>query len=171
MNPPRPVPPADGARHLRVLGVAVGALAVILALTGYLALRATHHTGSSTKQADVPASWHRPSVTTAGLADRSGVRITRVDVTGGGGLIDLRYQVLDPDRAAALHDTATPPALVDETSGLVVHQLFMDHAHSGPYKQGVTYYYLFNDPGNWVHRGSRVTVLLGNAQVEHITVK
>jgi hypothetical protein len=29
---------------------------------------------------------------------------------------------------------------------------------------------VFNNPGNWIHRGSRVSVLLGNAQVEHVVV-
>ena len=99
------------------------------------------------------------------------MRITRVAITGGGGLLDVRYQVLEPDKANALHDPATPPALVDEASGLVVRALLMDHAHSGPYKAGVTYYYIFENPGNWVHHGSRVTVLLGDAEVEHVVVE
>jgi hypothetical protein len=104
------------------------------------------------------------------LGDRSGVRITRVAVSGDGGLVDLRFKVVDPDRADALHDQRTPPAVVDEQSGLVVHDLLMSHSHSGPFKAGVTYYLVFENPGNWVRRGSKVTVLLGNAQVEHVTV-
>jgi hypothetical protein len=92
-------------------------------------------------------------------------------VTGGGGLVDLRYQVVDPDRANALHEPSTPPAVVDERSGLVVHELLMSHSHTGPFKAGVTYYLVFNNPGNWVRHGSKVTVLLGNAQVEHVVVR
>jgi len=34
----------------------------------------------------------------------------------------------------------------------------------------VSYYLVFENPRNWVHRGSRVTVLLGDAQVEHVVV-
>ena len=70
-----------------------------------------------------------------------------------------------------MHDPGTPPAIVDEQSGLVVHDLFMGHSHSGPFKAGVTYYFVFTDPVNWVHRGGKVTVLLGNAQVEHVVVQ
>jgi hypothetical protein len=99
------------------------------------------------------------------------VKITQVAVTGDGGLVDLRFKVLDPDRANSLHDATTPPAVVDEESGLVVQELLMNHSHSGPYKAGVTYYLVFNNSLNWVHRGSRVTVLLGNAQVEHVLVQ
>jgi len=91
---------------------------------------------------------------------------------GGGGLIDLRYQVFDPDKANALHNKRTPPALVEEQTGLVVNRLLMNHAvHKGPLKAGVTYYLVFNNPGNLVRRGSMVTVLLGNAEVQHVVVR
>ncbi len=105
-----------------------------------------------------------------GLVQRTGVTITQVAVTGAGGLLDLRFKVLDPDKAHAIHDPATPPAIVDERSGLILSRLFMGHSHSGPYHPAVTYYLVFENNGNWVHRGSKVTVLLGNAQVEHVVV-
>ncbi|HEX6676699.1 MAG TPA: hypothetical protein VF486_16940, partial [Actinomycetes bacterium] len=152
----------------RLLGYLTG-----VALAGgvvALALGLPHPQGRQPAAANVPASWARPVVSKAGLAERSGVKLTRVAVTGAGGLVDLRYQVLDPDKADSLHDKATPPALVDERTGLVVHTLFMGHSHHGSYKVGVTYYLVFENPGNWVHRGSEVTVLLGNAQVEHVKV-
>jgi len=116
-------------------------------------------------------AWGRAVVDTDGLAQRSGVKITQVAVTGGGGLLDLRFQVLDPNRANSLHDASTPPAIVDESTGLVVHDLLMNHAHSGKYTAGETYYLVFENPGNYVRRGSTVTVLLGEAQVEHVVVR
>jgi hypothetical protein len=47
----------------------------------------------------------------------------------------------------------------------------MNHAHHGPYKAGVSYYLVFNNPGNLVRRGSMVTVLLGDAEVQHVVVR
>ncbi len=126
--------------------------------------------GPKRTASNVPVSWQRPIVTADGLVQQSGVKITQVAVTGDGGLVDLRFKVVDPERANTLHDATTPPAVVDEESGLVVHQLLMDHSHRGPYKTSVTYYLVFNNPGNWVHHGSRVSVMLGNAQVEHVLV-
>jgi hypothetical protein len=153
----------------RLLGYLTG-VALVAGVAGVV-LGLPHATsGEQPAAANVPASWQRPVVSKAGLAERSGVKLTRVAMTGAGGLVDLRYQVLDPDRANTLHDKATPPALVDEQTGLVVNQLFMGHSHHGSYKTGVTYYLVFENPGNWVHRGSEVTVLLGNAQVEHVKV-
>ncbi|MBV1853889.1 hypothetical protein [Catellatospora tritici] len=121
--------------------------------------------------APVPAAWTRPAVAAADLAARVGVRLVRVAATGDGGLLDLRYQVIDPNLADGLHAPSTPPAIVDEASGLVLHELLMGHEHSGALKAAITYYLILENPGNWVHRGSRVTVLLGDAQVEHVLVE
>jgi hypothetical protein len=118
----------------------------------------------------LPRSLQRPVVNADGLAQRAGVQIVRVTLSGGGGLVDLRFRVVDADRAAVLHAAKTPTAIVDETSGAVVSELLMSHSHSGPFKAGHTYYLIYNNPGNLVRHGSRVTVLLGNAQVEHVVV-
>jgi hypothetical protein len=153
-------------RVTRLAGALVGVTAVLSALWVWH----VSTNGAAAEPSRVPASWARPVVDAGGLGEASGVEITTVAVTGGGGLVDLRFKVVDPDRADALHDESTPPAVVDEQSGLVVHDLLMNHAHSGPFKTGVTYYLVFNNPGNWVHRGGTVTVLLGDAQVEHVKV-
>jgi hypothetical protein len=168
---PAPPPRKKGRRsRAQLAGLVCGVL--IVATVAALALwwpRGSSHAGGTA--APVEAVWQRPAVSVAQLADRSGVKITEVAVTGGGGLVDLRYQVVDPELANELHDPSTPPAVVDENSGLVVHDLLMSHSHNGPYKTGVTYYLIFNNPGNWVHRGSKVSVLLGNARVEHVAVR
>jgi hypothetical protein len=171
--PASATPPAQrrlGARRVRVLGASTGAL-VVLVVAGLVLWLPNRSSGDTTAAGDSIA-WERPVAGAAGLAERSGVKLTQVAVTGAGGLIDVRYQVLDPDKANSLHAKQTPPALVDERSGLVVNELLMNHAvHKGPLKIGVTYYLVFSNPGNWVRRGSMVTVLLGNAQVQHVVVR
>ena len=154
----------------RMAGILAGVGAVVLAAVLVLIVWSAKSHDRSATASPVPASWARPVVAAGDLGDRSGVQITRVAVTGNGGLVDLRFKVVDPNRANAVHDERTPPAVVDESSGLVVHQLLMNHAHSGAFQTGVTYYLVFENPGNWVRRGGKVTVLLGNAQVEHVTV-
>ena len=156
-----------GSGRARLAGAGILVTVVIVGLVLWL----SHAFGGANRTADkVPVSWQRPVVTADGLAQQSGVKITQVAVTGDGGLVDLRFKVVDPERANALHDPTTPAAVVDEESGLVVHELLMNHSHTGPYKTGVTYYLVFNNPGNWIHHGSLVSVMLGNAQVEHVLV-
>jgi hypothetical protein len=118
-----------------------------------------------------PVAWGRSSVGEKGLEQLTGVAITQVAVTGAGGLVDLRFEVLDPALAGQIHDPSTPPAVIDERTGLVVHDLFMNHAHSGAFHAGETYYFIFINPRNWIHRGSKVTVLLGDTAVEHVVVQ
>jgi hypothetical protein len=165
---------AEGSRpRLRLLGLVTG-VALALVLTGLgLGLKSWlggGHTAAASP-AGAPAGWVRPAVSSGNLANTSGVKITQLALTGEGGLIDLRYQVIDPNKAATLHDEKTPPAIVDEQSGIVANELFMQHSHSGPFTFGETYYLVFDNPGNLVRRGARVTVLLGNAQVEHVLVR
>jgi hypothetical protein len=159
-----------GGGRVRLVGYLSGAVAVLLVAALMLWLAPWSDRGQSEPAAKVPVAWTRPAVSADGLAQRSGVTITQVAVTGAGGLVDLRFKVLDPVKAHAVHDPATPPAIVDERSGLVVNRLLMSHSHSGEYQPAVTYYLVFENTNNWVRRGSRVTVLLGNVQVEHVVV-
>jgi hypothetical protein len=168
---PSPVPAQSSQpvrRRVRIAGYVVG---IVLAALVVVLLSMPRHHRATAAPATIPASWARPAVTPAQLAQRSGVQVTEVAVSGDGGLIDLRYRVMDPDAAAALHDPSTPPAVVDERTGLVVHTLLMNHAHVGAFKAGVTYYLVFDNPGNLLQSGQRVSVLLGNARLEHVVLQ
>jgi hypothetical protein len=154
---------------LAISGFIVGVL--LVAGLGALGWWLPQRSSGETANVEPPVAWQRPPVPASGLVERSGVRLIRVAVTGGGGLLDLRYQVVDPNKAVAVHQRETPPAIVDERTGLVFSQLLMDHAHTGELKPAVTYYLVFENTGNWVRRGTEVTVLLGDAQVENVVVK
>jgi hypothetical protein len=170
-TPPAPVPGRRSARGTRLTGMVTGAVLAIVAagaLAGWFPRSSDEE--ASVSAAKVPLAWQRPAVSKDGLIERSGVRLTQVAVSGGGGLVDLRFQVVDPDKAASVHDEQTPPAIVDEETGLLVNRLLMNHAHSGKFKPAQTYYLVFENPGNWIHRGSTVTIVLGDAQVEHVRV-
>src|SRR5262245_27158038 len=99
---------------MRLLGAVTGAGLVLAGVAGYLLV--THLTGgragSGSDGVSRTAAEKVPLVLAAGLAQRSGVRITQVAVTGAGGLVDLRYLVVDPDRAAVVHEAT--PVIVDE---------------------------------------------------------
>lgn len=156
-------------RWVRFGGLIIGAAVVVATL---LVLRVTRHhaTGGADAPDTVPVQWQRAVVAADQLPGHDGIRITQVAVTGDGGLVDLRFEVVDPHLAEAVHAPATPPGVVDERSGLVVHNLLMSHSHTGPFVQGETYYFIFENPGNWIQSGSQVTVLLGDAEVRHVTV-
>ncbi len=153
-----------GPAGVRALGLLTG---VALALTPLLVLAARSEPSASTE-----ASHPLPElVSAAGLMERTGVRIEHLAATGGGGLLDLRYQVADPGKAATIHDPETPPALVHEPTGVVIDGLFMGHNMAGRTKAGVIYPLIFSNPGTLVRPGDRVSVVLGDARVGQIRVR
>ncbi len=100
---------------------------------------------------------------------RTGVRILRVAVTGGGGLIDMRYQVLDGPKAAIVHKRQ--PKLIDEASGKIV-GTSTGHGHGGkkPLRAGSTQYMLLGNDQGRLEPGATVTVIVGKARLEHVPV-
>lgn len=170
-----PVPQTPG--RVRMAGYLVGVvLAVGVAALGFLLAMAWKGKLSMTNtsepiKVDGTASWERTVVSDAELADRIGVQIVQVAVTGGGGLVDLRFKVVDPDKAVAVHDEANPPTIIDDATGVVVDLLLMGHSHTGSFRVGQTYYLIFENPGNLVQRGSTVSVLLGDAEVDQVSVR
>jgi hypothetical protein len=160
-----------GARRRRLLlGAATGAGLVAAGFAAYALLVRTggdDRVSASPPQAVVEKI--PPIVSAAGLAQRNGIRIVHVALTGAGGLVDLRFQVLDSDKAASIH--GAPPEMVDERTGAVVDQLLMGHSHKGALHVGQTYYLIFENPGDFVHHGSRVTVELGGLRVRHVAVQ
>jgi hypothetical protein len=102
---------------------------------------------------------------------QTGVRPVHVALTGGGGLIDLRYQVVDAEKATAAHDPARPPSLVDEASGKPVDQSWMGHSHTRAFHAGTSYFELLINARGRLERGSEVTLVFGDARLEHLRVE
>jgi hypothetical protein len=101
----------------------------------------------------------------------TGLRVDRVAVSGGGGLVDLRYTVVDA--VAARGHAAHPPMLVDERTGTRVGEPWMGHAHArgGPTTEGRAGYALLRNPGGVVTPGGSVSVLLGDLRLPGVPVR
>ena len=100
-----------------------------------------------------------------------GIRITSVAVTANGGLVDVRYQVVDPDKALGIHDPESLPILIDEASGYALDKpgLHAEHKVRG-YRAGGVYYLLYQNNYGLLKPGSRVTIRMGEVQLEHVVV-
>ncbi len=103
-----------------------------------------------------------------GLAARYGVKVTLLAVTAAGGLVELRYQVVDPDKADALrHDLELVPAIVVEDTGATLVLSSLPHNH-GETRLGGTYFFLFPNAQNALHAGTLVTLVVGDVRLEHV---
>jgi hypothetical protein len=108
-------------------------------------------------------------VTTKGMAARYGIDFKLLGVTAAGGLIDLRYQVVDPDKANPLiHDPALLPKLIVEDTGATIGLRSLPHNHKRELELGGNYFFLLANAHNAIHRGSRVTLVIGKARLEHL---
>ena len=156
------VPPER--RSLRRRWLAIGLVAAIL--IGALAVGA----GWTDQKVDVRAG--TSLVDGDGLAARYGIDITLIGVTAAGGMIDFRYQVVDPDKANALiHDLTLYPKLIVEDTGETLILRSLPHNHGVDLKLGGTYFFLLANARNAIHAGSRLTVVMGDARLEHLIVQ
>lgn len=106
----------------------------------------------------------------AAFEEETGIRVLRIAMTAGGGVVDLQYQVVDPDKSLIVHDDENPPRLLDAASGLFIAEPFHEHA-ARELHTAVTYHQLIMNGGGLLERGSKVTITVGNATLENIQVQ
>ena len=153
---PEPLPTRKVERALLLAGLALlAALAVWMILSQSVL-------GPGQNAADMPQT---------AFEAETGVRLVHVALTAGGGMIDLRYQIVDPDKAVIVHDEETPPTLVDEATGQAISTTWHEHDSTQELHTGVNYYELIMNPDGIIKRGNTVTLIIGDARLEHIRVQ
>jgi hypothetical protein len=106
----------------------------------------------------------------AAVQEKYGIRITHIAVLADGGLIDFRFQVLDPDKAAPLFELESRPLLYVEANGKKVDSLYHPpHGHN--IFAGQSQYFIYNNYKGAIQSGSAVSVVLGDLRLEHIVAK
>jgi hypothetical protein len=106
------------------------------------------------------------------FAAHTGVKVTLLGVTAEGGMIEFRYQVVDPDKASLLvHQDDMRPALVVEDTGETLVMLSRPHNHKAELKLGGTYFFLMANTKNAIKDGSTVTVVVGDVRLEHVVAR
>jgi hypothetical protein len=107
----------------------------------------------------------------AAIEDQYGIHITMLAVTAGGGVVDFRFQVTDPEKANFyMHgDYEDLPVLIEEESGTLIKP--REHTHHADYEFGRTYYQIYRNPGGVVKTGSSVTAILGDLRLSNIIVR
>lgn len=111
------------------------------------------------------------SIAAAELEDRFGLRLALVGLTAGGGILDLRFRVVDPVKAAAVfEDHERFPALIAEADGTTLRVDPMS-VHLGNLAENTLVYIHYPNARNAVEPGSNVTLVIGDVRVEHLPVQ
>ena len=107
-------------------------------------------------------------VSAAELQTKYGVRVDLVALTGLGGLIQLRFTVLDKTKAETLfHVAENMPALIVESSHKALHAP-SGMRHHLTLLDGASYFVLYANAANSVSPGTPVSVLIDTVKLEHL---
>jgi hypothetical protein len=101
-----------------------------------------------------------------------GIRITQIAVTAGGGLVDVRFTVVDPAKARPLlAGHGQLPRLVVEGSAVELQAPRHGAMRNVRLQKDTASFLLFPNARSAVHRGSRVAVAFGDVMVEPVVVQ
>lgn len=110
-----------------------------------------------------------------GAGDQWGIKIKSVRETAKGHMLDLRYEVTEPDRAAPVLHADAKPYLIHKRTGIAL--AVPNMAKVGPLQQtsnppvtGVVYFMLFGNDG-LVKPGDEVKLVIGDAVFEGLYVQ
>ena len=109
------------------------------------------------------------------LEEQWGVKVLSIKHSAGGYMLDFRYRVLDPEKALPLFDRKVKPHLVDEATGAVF--AVPEPPKIGalrstrPPKQDRNYSVMFANPGGYVKKDSKVSVVIGDFKAENLVVQ
>lgn len=157
----------DGCRAPARLTACLGAIAFALALGGCA--------GTPDKQAYATQAGQAEEQQ-GGTAHTLGIKVDGIRLSAAGYMLDFRYRVLDPVKAAPLLDRKIQPYLLDEASGARL--AVPDSPKVGRLRTtsrnkvipGRNYYILFANPGRYLQAGSKVTLVAGDARISDLTV-
>jgi len=105
------------------------------------------------------------------IEEKFGIRFTYLAVTANGGMVDLRYRVVDSEKAKNFgHDSETAPMLVAEKSGKTLETTIMGF-HNHRVEPNHVYYVLYRNTGNAVRPGEKVTIAIGSLTLPHVLAR
>ncbi len=118
-----------------------------------------------------PAIDGTTSVSAEELESVYGAKVDLVALLANGGLIELRFQVVDKDKARALFgDAEDMPKLAVEDSELVL-QSARGMGHKFELVNGGSYFILYPNPVDAVHKGTEVSFVMNGYRVPHLVVQ
>jgi hypothetical protein len=142
--------------------VSVFSMAFVLLLGGCASVRPEGaHIDKSTPAERLAAAW--------------GIEIVSTRLTAAGHMIDLRYRVVDPEKAGSFISRSAKIYMIDQTTG---ERLSVPRTRLGPLRQTSVkplkdkiYFVFFANKDGVVREGSRVAVIVGDQKIENLVVQ
>jgi len=110
------------------------------------------------------------------IAEKWGIQIESIRLSAANYMVDLRYRVLDAEKASRVITPQVHPYLVDQASGAKF--TVPSPPRIGPLRQtrspqvtGRSYFIFFANPGQYIKPGNKVTVVLNDVRIENLAVQ
>jgi len=113
------------------------------------------------------------------LTEQYGIEVVGIRSTAAGYMLDFRYKVLDPAKAAGLFREGTKPYLIDQRSDVhvgvpapaKVGALRTSYRSFGEVTPGQQCFIIFANPARYIKPGNKVTVVLDDVKITDLVVK
>lgn len=110
------------------------------------------------------------------LIELWGIEALRVTLSANDYMVDFRYKVIDPEKAAKAVNRKDQPYIRHSDTGLT--RVVPAPANIGALrhtgrnlKAGRNYFVLFANPGKTIKRGDEITLVMGGYKLENVTVQ
>jgi len=103
------------------------------------------------------------------VESKSGIRVTRANLAGDGGLIDLRYIVLDPTLATEFTGNTDAPPVIVRGGAKLDRVAAMREGHD--LRPGQTYYLIYLNRAGTVHRGDKIDLEIAGVTLHSVPVE
>ena len=134
----------------------IGAAVILVIAAGWLAI--TYYQGG--------AELNRQGLSPEQFEEETGVRVTLIAVTAGGGMVDCRIKVMDAEKASQLFaNPENKPILIAE-DGETRLSPPSEMEFDVDLEEGRAYFTLYGNPNQVIKRGSPVTVVIGDYRLE-----
>jgi hypothetical protein len=101
---------------------------------------------------------------TAAIEEKYGIRIKRIAVLAGGGAVEFRFLIVDPEKANYyMHEPEFMPTLIAEDSGVNIPAPQGTHRNM-VYNFGTGYHIMYSNPGGAVKSGTPITIAFEELQ-------
>ena len=124
----------------------------------------------------VEVSASAPPNSLTSMRDQWGVEVSSIRLSAYGRMIDFRYRVIDPEKAAMLGNLENKAYLIDQATGVELRvpssaKIGSLRQASAKLEAGRVYFMIFANSGLVVKRDSKVTVIVGDFRAENLTVQ
>jgi hypothetical protein len=153
--------------------MAIAAIVVtgVLGVGAFLGARAITATDEAPVQPPAGSVKAAPIPAHADIEAKYGIQFTNVGITASGGLIDVRFRILDALKAEPVvgHHALVKMVIGDERAAKLLDTRAMTPGDS-TLVAGQGYYVLFRNAGDTVLRGDWVDIFVGDLEIKHIRV-